>query len=185
MTEPALLHLDGPATMNRLDEIRKVYATAFPGNSVEDHQWRTSRQANSPGFETVIAQLDGRIIGFVYGLPLAAGSGWWNGLTPDPGDGFTAETGTRTFAVIDLAVLPDHRGQGLGRRLMDELLRGRHEDRATLATDPAETDNQAMYDRWGWRPAGQVPGGEHETSAAFDLYVIALRSDPDATSSSR
>lgn len=143
------------------------------------------RQAASPGFEAVTARLDTRLIGFVYGLPLAADSGWWNGLTPDPGDDWTTETGTRTFAVIDLAVLPGQRVAGLGRRLMGELLRGRPEERATLATDPVETDNQKMYERWGWRPAGRVPGGEHTTSAAFDLYVIALGDVPDSASSSR
>jgi ribosomal protein S18 acetylase RimI-like enzyme len=184
MTEPTLAHLDGHAILERFAEIRTVYAAAFPHNSLEDHRWRTSRQAASPGFEAVVAQAgDGEIIGFAYGLPLAADSSWWNGLTPDPGEGFTTETGARTFAVIDLAVLPDHRGRGLGRRLMDELLRGRPEERATLATHPSETGNQAMYERWGWRRAGQVPGGEHTTSAVFGLYVIALRDGPDASRS--
>jgi ribosomal protein S18 acetylase RimI-like enzyme len=126
MTKPMLAHLDGPATSERFSEIQSVYAAAFPASSLDDHLLRTSRQMASPGFETVIAQADdGRIVGFVYGLPLAANGDWWNGLAPDPGQGFTTETGARTFAVIDLAVLPGHRGKGLGRQLMDELLRGR------------------------------------------------------------
>jgi ribosomal protein S18 acetylase RimI-like enzyme len=184
MTEPTLAHLDGHATLERFAEIQTVYSAAFPRNSLEDHAWRTSRQAASPGFEAVIALTeDGQIIGFAYGLPLAADSSWWNGLTPDPGQGFTTETGARTFAVIDLAVLPVHRGRGLGRRLMDELLRGRPEERATLGTHPSKTGNQAMYERWGWRPAGRALGGEHASSAVFDLYVIALRYGPDTSRS--
>lgn len=86
-----------------------------------------------------------------------------------------AETGTRTFAVIDLAVLPAHRGHGLARRLLDALLRDRPEQRATLATSPNKTGIQQMYERWGWHCVGRVPGGEGATQRAFDLYVIALR----------
>lgn len=185
MYDSELIRLDGRGTLDRFEEIQQVYAEAFPSYDLDDYRWRISRQMSSAGFETVIAEGVDQIVGFVYGLPLTADTGWWNGLTPDPDPGWTTETGTRTFAVIDLAVLPGHRGHGLGRRLMDELLRGRPEERATLATDPAETDNQAMYVRWGWQLAGQTPGGEHETSAAFDLYVIALgRGGPDSASSS-
>ena len=184
MDDAELLRLDGTATLDRFDEIQQAYAEAFPGYSLDDHRWRTSRQANAPGFETVIAHVDGQIIGFAYGLPLAATAGWWDGLSPDPGPDFVRETGDRTFAVIDLAVLPASRGQGLGRRIMGELLRGRHEERATLASNPAKPENQVMYERWGWRVAGRTPGGERTTATAFDIYVIALRA-PDSASNSR
>src|SRR5690242_19651103 len=103
MPEPTLLHYDGPATMNRFDEIQEVYAAAFPGYSLDDHRWRVSRQAASLGFGTVVAEVADRLIGFVYGLPLMPTTAWWNGLTPPRDTDFTTETGTRTFAVIDLA----------------------------------------------------------------------------------
>jgi GNAT superfamily N-acetyltransferase len=166
--------LDGPATRAQLEEIQQVYAAAFPDYDLGDHQQRTLRQAESPGFTTVTARVRGELAGFANGLPLRSPA-WWDGLEPPPDAGFTTETGTRTFAVIDLAVLPSQRGQGLGRRLMDELLQGRTEERATLATSPREPDVQAMYERWGWRKAGRTPGGEGETEPDFDLYVIALR----------
>jgi ribosomal protein S18 acetylase RimI-like enzyme len=177
-----LEHLDGAATLGRLEEIQSVYAAAFPGYSLADHETRTRAQASRSGFKAVTATDSGRMAGMAYGLPLAEGSSWWADLDPPRAEEFITETGRRTFAVIDLAVLPSHRGKGLGRRLMDELLAGRQEERATLATAPHETGVQAMYERWGWSKAGRVPGNEGETEAWFDLYMISLRG-PEASSS--
>jgi ribosomal protein S18 acetylase RimI-like enzyme len=169
-----LEHLDGPAVQARFAEIEDVYAEAFPRYDLGDYRTRMSRQIPARGFEAVTARDEGALAGFAYGLPLSRSS-WWDGLEPSPPDGFTTETGERTFAVIDLAVRPAHRGRGLGRRLMDELLAGRTEERATLATGVDEHENQRMYRRWGWRKAGRVPGQEGETQPWFDLYVIDLR----------
>lgn len=174
-------HLDGDATRERFGEIEAVYAEAFPDYDLGDYRTRMRRLLASPGFEAVTARDDDALAGFAYGARLA-GASWWEGLEPAPPAGFTAETGRRTFAVIDLGVRLSHRGRGLGRRLLDELLAGRAEERATLATAPHEHEIQAMYRRWGWRHVGRTPGGEGETEDWFDLYVIALRS-PDASSS--
>lgn len=168
--------LDGPGTRAHLPEIQEVYTAAFPGYDLGDHRQRTLRQTESPAFSAITARDGGRLVGFVYGLPLAATTGWWDGLEPPPAErGFTTETGDRTFAVIDLAVLPSHRRQGLGRRLVDELLRDRPEERATLLTTPSDTVVQEMYRRWGWHMAGTVPGGVGATEPVFNIYVIALR----------
>lgn len=174
-------HLDGTAVRARFAEIEGVYAEVFPRYDLGDYRTRMSRQIPARGFEAVTARHEGTLAGFVYGLPLSARSGWWDGLEPSPAAGFATETGERTFAVIDLAVRPAHRGQGLGRRLMDELLAGRAEERATLATGVDADENQQMYRRWGWRKAGRVPGQEGETQPWFDLYVIDLRA-PEASS---
>ena len=180
MSEIELLHLDGAGTLDRFASIQQVYAIAFPSSDLGDHRWRTTRQAGRAGFEAVLAQDDGVLVGFAYGLPLDERTGWWDGLRPPPEIGFTTETGGRTFAVIDLAVLPSHRGRGLGRRLLDDLLASRPEERATLATDPAKKTVQAMYERWGWRMVGTTPGGARTTHPAFDLYMIALGADSNS-----
>jgi len=174
MTDVELDRLDGAATMDHFDEIQAVYHQGFPTYDLGDHRTRTTRQAGLPGFTTVTARVDGELVGFIYGFPLA-GPGWWDGLDPAPAEGFTTETGGRTLAVIDLVVLPSQRGQGLGRRLMDELLAGRSEERATLCSGLHEVDNQKMYERWGWHRIGRIPGGPTTTEPWFELYVIALR----------
>jgi ribosomal protein S18 acetylase RimI-like enzyme len=112
--------LDGPGTREHLAEIQEVYTAAFQGYSLDDHRMRTLRQAESPAFTAITARDNGRLVGFAYGLALR-GAGWWQGLEPPPERGFIDETGDRTFAVIDLAVLSSHRGHGLGRRLLNEL----------------------------------------------------------------
>ena len=170
-----LERLTGEATREIFAEIQVVYAAAFPGYDLGDHRSRTWRQTESPGFATITARIDGKLIGFIYGLPLGSSAAWWQGLEPPQPEAFTVETGSRTCAVIDLAVLPAHRGRGLGRRLVDAFLESRSEERATLATNPAKTEIQQMYERWGWEKVGHVPGGKGATQPVFDLYVIALR----------
>ncbi|WP_084265344.1 GNAT family N-acetyltransferase [Actinomadura macra] len=176
-------HLDREATREQFSEIESLYAEAFPRSDLGDYRARMRHLLGSSGFEAVTAHLDATLTGFAYGGPLTAGSSWWNGLVPAPPAGFTTETGRRTFAVIDLAVRSTHRGHGLGRRLLDELVAGRTEERATLATSPDEHEIQRMYRRWGWRHVGRTPGSEGETEPWFDLYVIALHSVPEDSSS--
>ncbi|MCD0450384.1 GNAT family N-acetyltransferase [Actinocorallia sp. API 0066] len=183
MSEVEFSHLDGPATLALLDEIQPLYLLAFPGNSLEDHTARTTNQATAPGFATVTARRDVHLIGFAYGLPLPPRTRWWHELTPPRPPEWTAETGTRTFALIDLAVHPAERRQGLGKHLVDELLGSRRENRATLATDPNKRHIQEMYERWGWQNVGRVPGSARTTHPEFDLYVTTL--DPPSASNSR
>jgi len=175
MTDVELTHLDGVKTLEILDEIQTVYHAAFPDYDLGDHRWRTTRQAQSPGFRTIIARREEMLVGFVYGLPLSVGTGWWNGLEPKMPAGFVEENGSRTLAVIDLAVLPSERGKGLGRRLMSELLSSGPQERATLASAPHAVENHQMYERWGWHKVGQVPGSPGTTQPVFELYLIILR----------
>ena len=177
-----LEHVRGTALWARFTEVERVYAEAFPRYDLGDYRSRMRRQVPAPGFEAVTARAGGELIGFAYGLPLT-GSTWWDGLDPAPPDGFTAEDGARTFAVIDLAVRREHRGSGLGRRLMGELLAGRTEQRATLATAADEAAIRRMYERWGWTRVGRVPGQEGETEPWFDLFVLDLRAGSDSTGS--
>ncbi|MEV4287327.1 GNAT family N-acetyltransferase [Nonomuraea bangladeshensis] len=112
---------------------------------------RTSSQVELPGFELVAAELDGRPVGFAFGFAMAAGR-WWGGeATPPPDEVLAAEK----LAVVELNLLLEHRGQGVGKRLLATLLYGRAEPWATLLSRP-DTPAHGMYERWGWQVVGTV-----------------------------
>lgn len=182
MTVPDLQHLSAADAATKFDEILRAYVAIYAASQTEEDfanfRARGSTQFQGKGFELVTARQGSKLIGFAYGLTLRAGSTWWRGLTPKPQEGFAEETGDRSFAVIELGVLPQDRGKGLGRRLLNELLNDRHEERATLATDPRAAETQRMYERWGWLKAGRVPAASDAPVQHFDLYVLPLHPLP-------
>lgn len=67
---------------------------------------------------------------------------------------FTREDGHRTFALFEVIVKPEHQGQGIGRRIHDELLAKRSEQRVTIATHHCNTHARNTYTRWGYHHIG-------------------------------
>jgi len=78
------------------------------------------------------------------------------GVLDDVPPELLAETGERTFAVIELAVRAGHRRQGIGRSVLDALLADRSEERAALLVRPEADAAQAAYARWGWHRIGRA-----------------------------
>ena len=149
----------------RVVELRAVYAEVFslpPYNEgpelADEFLDQLAAESKRPGFSLVAACGGGRLLGFAYGYTMPAGE-WWDGTDrPAPEEVKAADK----LAVIEWAVLPDRRGAGVGRRLLDELLAGRREQWATLTVVPAAAA-RAIYDRWGWRQVastrpGRMPG---------------------------
>jgi ribosomal protein S18 acetylase RimI-like enzyme len=182
MADPKLNHLDGAEASEVFEQVFRIYAIVYadPPYSQTDEDraefvTRAARHFKQPGFDLICAWMGNQMIGFTYGFTIQPASSWWDGIEPPQTEAFLRETGGRTFAVIELAVLPEFRGQGLGKRLIAELLRGRGEERATLATHPEATEVQRMYERWGWRKAGRIPGVPGAPCPYFDLYTLPLR----------
>ena len=153
------------------DLYAQVYAEApYLGGTVQDCESfveRTLRQTQRPGFSIVWVMADQTLVGFAFGFTFPAG-GWWKGeATPPPPEIMAGEK----FAVIELVVRRDHRGLGLGRRLLDELLAGRHEPHAVLTAQP-DAPARAIYDHWGWRQVGVARHGP--TLPLLDQLVLDL-----------
>lgn len=163
-----------------LDQMCDTYADAYsvaPGERKTDaFRVRASRALKKPGFELVTVLHDNEIIGFAFGYPLPAGDTyWWNGLRPHREEGFAEETGQRTFVLAEIEVRQAWQSRGVGKRLHDELLAGRNEERATLASNPKAGETHAIYRNWGWQRVGQVPGSSGDYFDAYDLYILPLR----------
>ncbi|GAA3215626.1 GNAT family N-acetyltransferase [Actinocorallia longicatena] len=131
---------------------------------------RTRDQINSPGFALAAAERDpAELLGFAFGFTLPAGTWWANtGAPPAP------LLDEPVFAVVELVVAASARAQGLGRRLLDELLAGRPERYATLAA-VLDGPAYAMYLRWGWQKVG-----EFRTEPPYS-DALALRISSDAS----
>lgn len=110
---------------------------------------RTARQIERDGFELVAAENADELAGFAFGLTIPAG-GWWGGeVTPGPPEVVAVDK----LAVIELNVRKEHRGRGIGKQLLQELLTGRSERYATLLSIPGAVAHD-MYERWGWQVVG-------------------------------
>jgi ribosomal protein S18 acetylase RimI-like enzyme len=155
-------HLSADQALETLPALQGVYGAVFsqpPYNEVPEMrdqfaEWLRD-ESKRPGFDLVAAVDDGQVVGFVYGYTMPAGE-WWRGTDRSAPDGVKAAD---KLAVMEWAVRPEHRGAGIGRRLMDELLHGRAERYATLTVNPA-ADARSVYERWGWRHVGSTRPGK-------------------------
>jgi len=172
-----LTHHDGAAAGRLLDELCDTYADAYGVEPTTEKtsafRSRASKALDRSGFNLVTARVGDQLVGFAFGYSLAAATSWWNGLEPAPSRDFSAETGTRTFALSEIEVRRAWQGTGVGRALHDALLADRPEQRATLATGP-DAPVQAVYERWAWEKVGRVPGSSGDYYTAYDLFVVPL-----------
>lgn len=183
MVEKPTVELGTSTTAEELFEpICELYDAVF---SVPPHYWKPDESEQHrrrlrdlmarPTFGIAVATLHGELVGFAYGSQLSPETKWWEGFITPVSKDITTEWPGRTFALIDLAVENDWRGQGLGRKLHDTLLGSRDEERATLASQPSSTGVQAMYERWGWRNVGRLEGAPTDSAPQFDIFVKPLR----------
>ncbi|WP_431959396.1 GNAT family N-acetyltransferase [Actinacidiphila sp. bgisy160] len=140
-----------------LDVFAEVYAHRMsdPFFSVERFDERLTGHAGRNSWEAVIGYDNGTPVGYAYGAALQPGARWWmHQLDPLPED-YTEETGARTLALFELMTREQWRGQGIARRIHEELLAGRAEERVTLLVDPRKTEVKATYERWGYTNVGE------------------------------
>ena len=162
---------------NLYDEVFSQPPFAWEESEPEDHRKRLMRVMAEPTFGLTVALAEGALVGFAYGYTSAPDSPRWTGFTPPLSAGLTAEWPGRTFALVDLAVRGAWRGKGIGRRLVDELLSSRHEERAVHKTEPEVIETGKFYVRTGWRRVGQraIPDS---SVPLWDVYVRELQRKP-------
>jgi GNAT superfamily N-acetyltransferase len=86
-----------------------------------DRALAAMRAAN---YSLVTARAGDQLVGSALGYSPRRDRGGWDGLQPEPFEGFTAETGSRTVVLSEIEVRRAWQGQGIGRRLHEVFLSG-------------------------------------------------------------
>lgn len=145
----------GPLDLNaRVDDALDVQALAF-GLSVEEQRVRRSivlRHLSVPGaLSHGATEEDGRLVGFVYGVPCDR-SQWWSTvvepyLMRNEHDDWLDDA----FTITELHVLPTHQRLGLGRALITGLTDLVSQPRTLLSAIDTESPARSLYRALGYR----------------------------------
>ncbi|WP_433513779.1 GNAT family N-acetyltransferase [Nonomuraea sp. CA-143628] len=128
---------------------------------------RTIAQVQRPGFELVSAEDGPNLAGFCFGFTMEPDRWWGSATTPAPDE----VVAVPKLAVIELILRKEYRGNGVGKRLLSELLADRAELYATLASHP-DAPAHAMYERWGWHVVGSSQPRPDASTADFMLIDL-------------
>jgi GNAT superfamily N-acetyltransferase len=139
------------------------------GPRAADLRARLPGHAGLEGFVAVVARAGEDPVGLAYGYRGERGR-WWStqierGLTASQRREWLGDW----FEVVEIAVRPDHQGQGIGSRVHDRLLAEAGWPRALLTARADDPDVRGFYERRGWRPVKvgvRLGGGEQ----AWVLY---------------
>jgi GNAT superfamily N-acetyltransferase len=146
---------DEPRVRARLDDIISVYKAAFldvhepdPVRAAAERKAYVRSHLSRHGLRVVVAldPRDDRVVGIAYGLPGRAGQWWhdvvWQALPPPAARDWLGDC----FEVVELHVLPDFQGYGIGRRLLHRLLAGLPQRTAALsALEPTGSRARNLY----------------------------------------
>lgn len=148
----------------------EIHAETYSEPPFENHPFfsesafhqRYSMALEQPRFELLVARLEGREVGYMYGYTLRPEVGWWDAvewsekvLTSRP-DGYTSEDGNRTLVIPEILVRMPWRRIGVARSMHDEFLSHRSEQRAGLRVLPNNLAAKSAYLKWGWNTVGMV-----------------------------
>lgn len=133
-------------------EVLEVWTAVF--GEVEDAEdWRASvwdRHRWRAGFRLVTGREGERMLGFAWGYTGERGQYWSDFISREVGSSVDDWIGGH-FEFVELAVMPDARGRGIGRRLHDALLADLPHERALLSTSARADDRAArLYSSSGW-----------------------------------
>ncbi|WP_327037967.1 GNAT family N-acetyltransferase [Micromonospora maris] len=149
----------------------EIYADAGDFYGEDRYRRQLALHRQRPGWQMVTATVDGELVGYIYGFPLASDTTWWHGIEEPYPAGFTEEDGRRTFALSELLVRPAWQRQGIAQALHDELVGARPESRMTLLARPDNAPAQAAYRSWGWQRVTRLRPA-WDNAPLFDVLTL-------------
>lgn len=176
-----LRYYGGQDARSTLESVTQVYADVFAeppycedANQVDVFTARINSALDSPGFSLITADVHDEVLGFTFGHQLVNGHPWLDDLCKTlPAHVTQGWEDGATYAVVELAVRPVWRRQGVAGALYQTLLANRSERRGVLLVRPDATAAVAAYSHWGWEVAGHLQPGEDAP-----VYRVLTRSLP-------
>ncbi|MDT0441024.1 MULTISPECIES: GNAT family N-acetyltransferase [unclassified Streptomyces] len=137
----------------KVDEALDVQAQAFglTADEVGVRRHIVLRHLAGPGARALGATNgDGRLVGFVYGMPNDRAQ-WWSGVV----EPYLRRAGHESwlddsFTITELHVLPDYQHRGIGRALITSLTDSAAEPRSILSAIDTESPARALYRKLGY-----------------------------------
>jgi ribosomal protein S18 acetylase RimI-like enzyme len=157
MTEISL----GGRTAVDLDVLAPVYAAAFAAPpysepDAADLLRRLPQHQDRQGFVLAAAREGERVVGFGYGFTGARGEIWTERVAAALGPERAGRLLGGHFELVELAVLPETQGRGIGAALLDGVLATRPEPRVLLQTHDGDTPAMRLYLRAGFERLVEV-----------------------------
>ena len=170
-------HLDPTQARAAIGTLKPVYAATFseppynegPEMAEKFVSW-VNDESTRDGFTMWVAYQAAEPVGFSYGYTMPAGEWFRRTDRPAPPEIKAAPK----FAVMEWAVRPDRRRQGVGGQLMRHLLRDRPEPWAVLTVNPAAAAHD-IYRQAGWRQiAATKPSRDWPAMAVMVLNLSGV-----------
>ncbi|MQS06280.1 GNAT family N-acetyltransferase [Streptomyces alkaliphilus] len=140
----------------------------------EDFLQRFADHLQQPEFDMVIAS-DPALVGCAYGFRIDRHGSWLDRFSTVPHEleELTELAMSRQlFLVAELMVRPEHRRQGVGGRLLDQLLSRVSAPVAVVLLEPGDAVGRATFEMWGWEKTGRMlPRGNPQQPGPLEAWT--------------
>ena len=178
--ELTMQHYDASALQSTrkvlLDVYAEVYANVLdqPFFTLGEFARRLDGYVAAPGWECVLGRIGDEPVGYAFGYRLPPNARWWRGLRTQVSPADIEETGTRTFALNEIMVRALWRGTDVARRIHDELVNGRPEERSTLLVEQTHPKVRKRYEEWGYTWFAELQP-DQPNAPVLDSMIMPLR----------
>jgi ribosomal protein S18 acetylase RimI-like enzyme len=151
--------LDVPQALQAAPELAAVYLSAFGAPGYDESPARAEQfgseqlplHSERDGFKFVVARAEERIVGFAYGFTGERGQWWSDRIAETAPPEIVDEWVGGHFEIVELAVMVEAQGQGLGAALHDVLVADLPHEKALLSTYIDDRPAPRLYRRKGWQ----------------------------------